>query len=190
MPLAATRTVPVTNPIAPSAHDVVLPVTFVSQRPYKNLCWAACGSMILQYYSTANSGLTDIVTTVLGSACKGEPVPGICDIARWPQDMYAAYGYSCQYDYAQPTPQFVQAWINNTQPIQPYYQWDSGEGNHTVLIVGWYANEPVIDLLVYDPLAGIGRQSFDLATQGGGPGSWQGTWYDIRPPSNPSVPQS
>ncbi|MDR3469922.1 MAG: papain-like cysteine protease family protein [Xanthobacteraceae bacterium] len=158
---------------------------YVSQQPYKHLCWAACGAMVLQYYQTPGSDLPDVVSKMLGSHCSVQPIPGACDSAAWPQDLYAKYGYTCQIAGGPLTPQSVQAWITNTQPVQPYFQWNDDEGNHTVLIVGWYANEPTIDLLVFDPLGGIGRQSYQMVLHAGGKGTWQDTWYNIRPTGAP-----
>jgi hypothetical protein len=187
MALAAKQTIPVKGSPTTSPQDVVLPVPYVTQQPYKNLCWAACGAMILQYYHTSGSALADVVSKMFGAKCEAQPIPGTCDSTAWPQELYAAYGYTCQSAGGPLTPQSVQAWITNTQPVQPYFQWNDDEGNHTILIVGWYANEPNIDLLVFDPLAGIGRQSYQMVLHAGGKGTWQDTWYNIRPPN---VPQS
>jgi len=180
MPLGATQTVPV-KPSPPNAQDVTLGITYVTQKPFKNLCWAACGAMIFQYYKIPNVSIGDIASKVLGLNCNLQPAPAACDTAVWPQNMYGAYDFSCQTAGAALSLQSVQAWIANMQPVQPYFQWSDDEGNHTVLIVGYYANG---DLLIYDPLWGIGRQTYQFVLYAYGRGTWQDTWYNIRPLSN------
>jgi hypothetical protein len=177
MPLYEANPVPVGASGNPSADDIVLPVPFVSQRPYKNLSWAACGAMVLKY-NNVNVSLSDIASKMLGIDCSGMTPP--CDTAVSPQDMYRAYGFTCQIVGAPLSPQSVKAWIAKMQPIQPYFQWRDG-GNHTVLIVGYYANG---DLLVYGPLRGMGRQTYRAVLYAYGRGTWQRTWYNIRNDSN------
>lgn len=180
MPLAAAQPVPVPSPPGAAAQDIVLAVPFVSQKPFANLCWAACGAMIFQYYHVPNATLCSIASGILGVNCCANPPQAGCDTTdqrTWPQNVYNAYGFTCQYPGRALTQQEVQAWIANMQPVQPYFQWRDNEGNHTVLIVGYYANG---DLLVYDPLYGVGRQSYQFVLTAYNRGSWQDTWYDIR----------
>lgn len=177
MPLTEANPIPVGAPGYPSAEDMVLPVPFVSQRPYKNLAWAACGAMVLQY-NHINVGVSGIASKTLGMDCSGIPPP--CDKAVWPQDMYKAYGFSCQIAKEALSPQSVKAHIANMQPVQAYFQWRDGAA-HMVLIVGYYADG---DLLVYDPFRGMGRQTYRAVLYAYGRGSWQATYYNIRRASN------
>jgi hypothetical protein len=180
MPLAATQPVAV-SPVATSANqDMILPVPFVSQEPYKELCWAACGSMIFQYYHMSNVDVLDLASKISKLDCQMNPMPIGCDSAAWPCDLYTAYGFTCQRVLAPLTLRSIRACIADMQPIQPYFQWNDDEGNHTVLIVGCYAND---DLLVYDPdpMLGTGRQSYQTLLYAYGRGSWQRTWYNIMP---------
>jgi hypothetical protein len=170
----------VTNPITiPSVpqhgeNDQDLTVPFVAQQPYKNLCWAACGAMVLQYYFE-DVEITDVAGKMFGN-CTGMPTR--CDQPAWPDEMYKAYGFGCQIVEQALTLQAVRAWIANTQPVQAYYQWWDDTG-HTVLIVGCSADDDW--LLVYDPLWGIGWQSYQTVLQGSGRGgTWQRTWCNIR----------
>lgn len=181
MPLAVANGTKVSTSSTPDAGDLILPVPFVSQQPYKDLCWAACGAMILKYYKVSTT-LGEIASKVLGLNCNVQPIPTVCDTVAWPEDLYGAYGFSCQTAGGALSPQAVRAWIANLQPIQPYFQWNDDEGNHTVVIVGSYANG---DLLVYDPLAGIIRQTYQSVLYALGRGTWQDTWYNIRPSNVP-----
>jgi hypothetical protein len=178
MPLAAAEPVSLSGPPRHAVHDMVLPVPFVSQRPYQNLSWAACGAMVLQY-SNVNKSLSKIVSDTLGPDC----TPTTCDKPFWPENMYKAYGFACQIIESPLTLQSVKAWIANTQPVQAYFLWRDGEGSHTVLIVGCNADDDW--LMVYDPLYGISWQSYQtvLFASGRG-GTWQRTWYNIRNDSN------
>jgi hypothetical protein len=173
MPLSEANPVPVSARGNPRGDDMVLPVPFVSQKPYNNLSWAACGAMVLQH-NYINVNLSDIASKVLGMDCRSMPPP--CDKPVWPQDMYKAYGFSCQTVGAPLNLRSVKARIANMQPVQAYFQWEDGLG-HMVLIVGCYANG---DLLVHDPLRGRGRQTYHAVLYGYGRGSWQRTWYHFR----------
>jgi len=132
--------------------------------------------MILRYNHSSNDSLSDIASKVLGINCNANPAPDACDTAVWPESMYHAYGFSCEMAGGALSPQSVRAFIANMQPVQPYFQWRDDEGNHTVLIVGYYADG---DLLIYDPLLGIGRQKYEFVLYAYGRGTWQETWCNI-----------
>jgi len=176
MPLAVTETTPIPSPAARSSGDLLLPIDFVSQRPYRNLCWAACGSMVLQYYHVANSSLLEVASRVLGHDCTASPSG--CDTAIWPETMYQSYNFSCDKAAGPLTPHSIRAFISALQPVQPYLQWADDEGNHTILIIGSYSNG---DVYVLDPWWGVGRQSYQSVLYAYNRGTWQATWCNIRP---------
>jgi hypothetical protein len=131
--------------------------------------------MVLRYYHQPADDITleDIAAKVLGNPA--------ADKAAWPQKMYKAFEYTCRIAERALYSQELRAWIANAQPVQPYFQWSDG-GNHTVLVVGSYGNG---DFEVYDPVYGKGPQSYEFLLSARKQGSWQGTWYDMRPPVVP-----
>jgi hypothetical protein len=179
MPL---RTDGVPIPPAPGsdAHDTVLPVPYFSQNPYLNLCWAACAQMVMAYNHITNVNLCDIASKIFHTDCCADLRS--CDAAAWPWQVYDSYGISYKTAGGAMSPNSLQAWIGALRLVQAYFQWSDDHGNHTALIVGYYANG---DLLVYDPKWGIGRQNYNFVLHGYGMGSWQETWYDMESSGGP-----
>jgi hypothetical protein len=173
MPLSEANPIPIGTPKKDGAHDMFLSVPFVSQRPYKNLSWAACGTMVLKF-NHVDVSLSEITSKTLGLDCSGMPPP--CDTMALPENVYKTYGFGCQVVEAPLSPQSVKACIANMQPVQVYFQWQDGSG-HVVLITGYYENG---DLLVHDPLRGTGRQTYRAVFYAYNRGTWQRTLYNFR----------
>jgi hypothetical protein len=168
MPLFEVNAIPIGAPEKAGTHDMFLSVPFISQRPYKNLSWAACGAMVLKF-NHVDVSLSEIASKTLGCGCSGMPPP--CDITPLPEDVYKAYGLGCQVIEAPLSPQSVKSCIASMQPVQVYFQWKDGSG-HVVLIVGSYESG---DLLVHDPLRGAGRQAYQSVFYAYNHGTWQRT---------------
>lgn len=63
--------------VAGTQH-MVSNIDLVQQKPYRDLCWAACATMILRHLQQAVD-LPTVVTTVLGD---------FADQTAWPQHVY------------------------------------------------------------------------------------------------------
>jgi hypothetical protein len=114
MPLFEAAPVSIDPSGRPSTQDLFLPVPFVSQRPYSNLSWAACGAMVLNYNDVYTS-LSDIASKLLRTDCSN--MPPSCDKAVSPQDMYKTYGFAFHILEAPLRPLSMRACIANMQPV-------------------------------------------------------------------------
>lgn len=179
MLLKVNNGIPVPPPPGGAPGDQLLPVPYYSQGSYRDLCWAACCEMVLQYNHAGSFQLCEIMSRVFNADCCTDPAS--YDTAVWPNTAYSAFGFTCQAAGGAMSPQSVQAWIAALYPVQPYFVWNDNQGSHTALIVGQYADGR---LEVYDPKWGTGPQSYQYVLQGYGMGSWQDTWYDIVRGSN------
>jgi hypothetical protein len=203
MPIVEGNPIPITASSQSRPDEHRLRIDFITQYPSQNLCWAACGAMVINYKGEnyrngANLTLLRVVADMQGPDC----VPGgasivrksKCDCARKIMDVYVAYTFlpashidsSCNdNEYFNPTPDLllsiVEA-IKGDQPVQVHWQWKNGSG-HTILIVGYRGagdlpvNEP--NLLIYDPLHKTGEDnwlSFNDVINATGKGQWVG-WY-------------
>ena len=164
-----------------------MPVPFVSQEPnqYRNLCWAACGAMILRY-KNFNVQLSDVVFRTQEWLGNPNCTPARCDEDLEPWLVYKAFGFG--YDRVRDlplAPDNVEQLVRARIPIEVYWKWNNG-GGHVVLIVGLYADG---DLQIFDP-----EKSYNPPQSGdklpydevlcavGNRGSWQDTLTNFVPP--------
>jgi len=165
------------TPAPPGAGpDVPLAVPYCTQRPFLNLCWAACCQMVFAYYGRPVQ-LCDITAAVFGVPCCNEPTA--CDHGAWPETVYSNPQWNFQWQ------RMEQAFllgnvifeITANRPIETYYAWNGG-GAHVALISGYYSNQ---DIQVLDPWYGPGRLSYQYVLAGYGQGAWTKTYFHLEP---------
>lgn len=157
-------------------RDHVLPISFVSQAPYRNLCWAACGEMVFTYKGRDKARCDFASWRANGNCCVGGYEPR-CDNTAWPHQAYAASDFPCKTAAIAASEKSIRSEIiDNRRPLQMYLDWSSG-GGHTALIVGVLATGLY---RVFDPLWGPGSFSHDLLLRAYGKGGrWTKTWYGL-----------
>src|SRR5207249_4034488 len=74
----------------------LFPVPYVSQKPFINLCWAACCAMVYAYYKHGNVRLCDIVSAAFGLNCCAAPSSSACDQSNWPENAYTQLRFNWQ----------------------------------------------------------------------------------------------
>jgi hypothetical protein len=172
-----------------------VPVPFVSQEPnrYQNLCWAACGTMILRYWARIlrdekfNVKLSNVVSGTQEWLGKPNCTPAKCDKDLEPWLVYDAFGFG--YDRVKNlplAPDNVEELIRAEIPIEVYWKWNGGPGGHVVLIVGLYEDG---DLQIFDPNKTYNppqsgdKLSYDqVLCAVHNRGSWQDTLTNFVPP--------
>jgi hypothetical protein len=179
MALASSNPAPVLTPASLSPKTNILKkVPFISQNPYRELCWAACGAMVLSYKKKVNVSLADAVSTTLGSSC----TPATCNFAEELDLVYTKNKFVCDNKPITLGRQGVRDLIDAEQPVQVYWQWNNGgDGTpgHTVLIVGYRADG---HQLVYNSLEQGGDWlSFGNVCDANGEGTWQATLSNFFP---------
>jgi hypothetical protein len=163
---------------AAEAPELLLPVPYVSQRPYRNLCWAACVEMVLRRFGNNLHRMCEMCSIVAGQDCCTTWDEGACDRGHWPIDLYARYEMSCSPLNAPITPQAIVQEINAGRPVEVFYQWSAG-GYHTALIYGYYADGR---FALADPFFGPTPAAFDAILHAYGRGGWIVTYYNLAPP--------
>jgi hypothetical protein len=164
------------------AESVVLPINFISQGAYSQLCWAACCAMLLTADGTPTT-LTGAASKVLGGSVR--------DIAVKPGDALSKVGLQ----YTSPpgdggaplSAAFLTSQIVNVRkPVEVYwvYRRDPSSG-HVGLVTGFDPSTGKYRLLdpltqemwvVYDYLYHYnGTDSWDSAY-------WSNTFYEIGAP--------
>ncbi len=159
--------------------QVILPVPYISQRPYANLCWAACVEMVLKRYGRPGQPrICVLCSQVAQMDCCNFWDEGKCDQGHWPIDLYQNFlGFNCE-PIGQPiNPESLVSEIKAGRPVQVFYQWQNG-GFHTALVYGYY---PDGQFEVADPLRGHGPASYDVILHAYGSGVWIGTYYGLAP---------
>jgi hypothetical protein len=174
MPLKVTQGIPIRSSAPPGPDDVVLPVRYVKQQPFQNLCWAACGQMVLEYEGVAPFGrLCELTTKIFGPHCCADE--DSCDNEESPETLYDAFGFSYEKLGNPMSERSVKEWIRAKYPVQTYFEYSQG-GAHTALIVGFLTGGRY---LVYDPRWGDGVCSYEDLLAVYGMGSWEDTWFNI-----------
>jgi hypothetical protein len=157
---------------------VILPMPYISQSPYHNLCWAACCAMVLRHYGTSASVL-DVLRSVRGNGCANATPGSACDAGVWPDQAFPHLGMRCDRATGAASPGNVQFEINRNRPVEVYFAWDDG-GNHVAIISGYDDNDNS-QLHVKDPLMGEGTVSHAHLMSAYGKGSWDLTFFNIEP---------
>jgi hypothetical protein len=130
---------PLQSMAAEDAAPVLLNVPYISQRPFRYLCWAACCEMVLNFYGDETHPLCALCTRAIGGAydCCAQMNPAQCDKGHWPQDIYVAAGMDCSPVAGPLTPPSIAQEIDRGRPVEPFYRWNTG-AIHTALICGYY----------------------------------------------------
>src|SRR5271169_2216832 len=93
MPLSVEDDVATSIPLASGASTMSkLPIEFISQRPYQNLCWAACCAMVTkaihdffpQQGATLPTALIDVAQQVIATGQCTPPGQAELDQTCWP----------------------------------------------------------------------------------------------------------
>jgi hypothetical protein len=160
-----------------AGQDVLLPLPYVSQRPYTNLCWAACVEMVFRLNGVSNVPMCQMCSMVVNHDCCDSWEDGICDRGHWPQDIYAKGHFNCESMNAPATPQSVKQEIDAGRPVEVFYKWNSGSF-HTALIYGYCADGR---FAVADPWFGETPMPYESIVDGYGRGGWMVTYYHLGP---------
>ena len=174
-----------TSPSQPLPGDEFrLPVPFVSQKPYSELCWAACCTMVNQAIAQRYPGqfpdlpttMCTVVSKIFGKSCCPDPAQFGADA---PEDIDVVYN-KCGLPFTAWPDHFPWDSIEHEigvakRPIEAYYRWQAGA--HVALIVGYKRSSRW--LYVLDPLYGEGWTQYDDVVQGYGLGNWTDTYYNV-----------
>ena len=155
---------------------MILSMPYVAQSPYRNLCWAACCSMVLGHYGR-NVSVLGVLQSVRGNGCANAAPGSSCDAGVWPDEAFPHLGLRCDRVTGAASVGNVQFEINRNRPVEAYFAWDGG-GNHVAVIAGVYDNG---QLHIKDPLMGEGAVSHAYLMSAYGKGSWDLTFYNIEP---------
>lgn len=165
----------------------MLPIEFVSQAPYQNLCWAACCAMVTkavhdffpQQGSALPVTLVDVARAVIATGkCTPEGQTEL-DQSCWPDcAIFELMNQTCErLDRSLELNLACQELLDNLRPIMIYIEFTGGQVAHVVLLVG--CDRQTGTFLVYDPKKG-GPSMMDynelLGIDGG---NWTRTFYRI-----------
>jgi len=170
-------------PLAPPPGAIVLPVPYFSQC-LSQWCWAACASMVLNFYKQKIDQCS-----VAGFECGGRdccPCNPFCDRPCDPPDVATIYGnwyVSAGMRQGQVSPQFLLSELQAGRPIEvalgPCPGAGSTDSGHLVIVYG-AASDTMF--WVHDPLAeGSGPVDYAALVNGMGRGCWRWTWTAIQP---------
>lgn len=177
---------------AVAANSTVLPVNFVPQGSYQELCWAACGAMLTDAivrcypndYPNMPSSLCGVVSAIRNTQCC-PVVPPNYDKPQYPDDVISALFGTSQarrWDGQFEWDDVRQEISIGLRPIEMLIGWDGDAGDHVALIVG--INQDTQQVLVMDPLNAAAAW-LDLAaikkgySNDAGSGQWIGTYYGL-----------
>jgi hypothetical protein len=180
-----TAPIPPANPqISDSTGETVLPVPFLSQAPYHNLCWAACCAMVDRALATKYPGqfgqlpafvLSVSQVVIQANRCDTDPQAGI-DQTCWPDCACSVLGFPCTAWNSPVSPPFLCAELTQgRRPVGMFIDWGDGS-SHVVLVVG--VNSAGGLFAVNDPLSGgIQTCSYDQLISWNGVGRWTKTYF-------------
>jgi hypothetical protein len=181
------QTIDVPIPLGPAfpGPATTLPVPFISQAPYTNLCWAACCAMIdsalkLRYpeqFGNIPTRIEDVAGAVLSSdRCPSENGSGI-DRTCWPDCASQVLGYPCQ-DWPHPvSADYLAGELREgRRPVGVYIEWNDGDA-HVLLVVGV---DPTGTLfLINDPKSPSPHAvPWSALSSGNGAGRWVDTYLN------------
>ena len=192
MALTAGDKIPIPSPPAGTAEDgTLLPLPYVSQNPYSELCWAACCAMIVGMFQRAQIALCQMVNIMFNADSCRERDLSRYNKPEWPDNIFHYYRYSCLYLKNVLTLGSIVYEINNGRPINVVLQWGvsgADEGKHLVIVSGYYSNGEVH---VVNPLspseenrpgeATSGRIAYDHLKSAFGLSYWYGSYYNLAP---------
>jgi hypothetical protein len=180
MPLAIPR-VPIPLGIGPTQVGIALPVPYVHQCQTE-WCWAACASMILNYYKN-NMEQCAVAGLIVGIDCCA--FGGLCNRPADPGDISEVFTRSGLSSSAITGPVTVQQLLDELQAARPVEiavgpcTVIPGEpSGHALVIYGWMSDTI---FRVHDPLdEGSGRADYSAIMQGMSRGCWRNSWTGIQ----------
>lgn len=178
MTLRTSSPIPIslTAPAPGGSADTPLAVPYRTQKPFSNLCWAACCQMVFQYYGRAVE-LCEVAASVYGNHCCSNL--SSCDRPTWPDTVYSqpVWRFNCRRVDQPLTFGNIEFEIDAKRPIHAYYVW-SGGGSHLAVVSGYYSNG---DIEVLDPMFGQGRLSYQYVFRAYGHGAWSKSYFALEP---------
>jgi hypothetical protein len=150
-----------------TGSPTLLPVRYQHQEQ-GNWCWAACGSMLIEFYAKPPKLQCDLASWLFSLPCCAQPIDSNCDNGAWPSQVYPNFGVSVAEVQNPLQMAEVVAELGAGRPVEVYYAWTGG-GAHVALIVGIFPNG---DYLVLDPWYGPGPRTEDAVLRGYGMGAW------------------
>jgi Papain-like cysteine protease AvrRpt2 len=193
IPDADATTIPVdmdTSQI-PAGDAVQLAIPYVQQvpgpgqKPYAELCWAACCAMVTQALNRCYPGkcsalpqtICQVASTTLEKPCCPNPDDAGCDVTADVNTVYEKCGLPCtQWSNYFEWDAVEQEIGIGRRPIEVYFLWTKG-GSHVALISGYKSSTH--ELFVLDPLYGAGWTRYEDVLAAYGWGSWTQSYYGI-----------
>jgi hypothetical protein len=180
MPLAMPLD-PIPFPALPAQPSNPLPVPYVCQI-LTEWCWAACASMILQYYHQ-NVDKCDVASRKLNQHCC--PANIFCNVpiaAECVVKTFDAWGLKSTASPGAVQPEILKNELAGLRPVElglgpcP----DTSRLGHLVVVYGFVSDTV---FWVHDPHqnGGSGKVDYSYLTQGMGRGCWRMTWTCIAP---------
>jgi len=190
MPLQTNNKIPVPE-VAAASDGKLLPVPYVSQQRYHELCWAACCAMTIGMYQRIALPLCQMVSAAFGRNCCPDDELVAYNTPYWPDNVYYNYNYHYLYwENALSLGNIVYE-IDAGRPINVVLQWGlhgEDDGKHMLIIAGYYQTG---ELQVLNPLSPAeadhpaegttGRVGYDYLKSGFGRGYWFASYYNLAP---------
>jgi hypothetical protein len=182
------QTIDIPRPSAVEADPgppTTLPVPFIPQSNYVNLCWAACCAMIdsalkvryPDHFGNIPTRIEDVAGVVLGSnKCPSEKGAGI-DRTCWPDCASNVLGYPCRDWPRAVSADYLAGEIRQARrPVGVYIEWNDGDA-HVLLVVGV---DPSGNLfLIHDPKSPSPHAvQWGALYSGNGAGRWTNTYLN------------
>jgi hypothetical protein len=120
----------------------------LSPYPYQSqlgseLCWAACASMVLEYYQQSVQQCTITGRFLQVDGCCQETLPTACD-KSYPDSsissIYMAYGGTAIYNNAAPEEGEIQGELKAHRPVEIKFSYDEG-GGHVIMVFGFVVDD-------------------------------------------------
>jgi hypothetical protein len=192
MPAAALAVVPeavgpglaAAGAAAPPADP--LPVTYKTQAPFGNLCWAACCQMVLDLNKIVMPQICQVVSLVLDPNCCAQGMPPSCNQGVFPYDAYPKLKFNCTTKGGTMTMTELAAEVlTNQRPVEVQWDWNT-TGSHVVLVTGVWGNG-YVDVLDprSDRIGGI--MLYDDLCKPSNEGTWTNTYYNLYPLPGPAA---
>lgn len=152
----------------------VLPLVYVSQKPFSNLCWAACGEMLFRFTGRPQR-MCQFASWRTGGNCCSD-FGRACDRTCWPHEAYRAFDFDFVALGRPVRAEGIAHEIGNGRPVQMILRYSGWR--HTSLI---YGITPQGDYLVHDPLWGEQmRCTGQLLLQAYGTGGeWEASYHGL-----------
>ncbi len=163
-----------------------LPIEFISQAPYQNLCWAACCTMVTKavhdFFPEQGSGLpvtlADVAREVIATGKCTPQGQMELDQPCWPDcAIFELINETCErLDKFMELELLCQEILDNLRPVMIYIEFNGGQVAHVVLLVG--CDRQNGSFLVYDPKVGRCTKGYNELFSIDG-GNWTRTFYRV-----------